>query len=167
MYQGIYIYIYILSVTKNVVSVSLPFLLKRFLSVSLPFLFPFFVICFTHRFFSVSTVSLPFPPFLLRFFTVLFVVSTHPFLFRFRLIQKNGKEMPPACFVTLSIYILSGMKQLTHVVGALFPQCFDFVVSFSLLARCFLRNPTSLFQRCFLISLFRRWFLFRCFNVVS
>ena len=59
-----YIYIYILGVRRNDVSVSFPFLLNRFFSVSFPFLYRFFTVSFPflfptflfrfHRFFSVS-----------------------------------------------------------------------------------------------------------------
>ena len=63
VYIDVYVYVYVLSVIQNAVSVSFAFLLKRFFSipgqffsVSLPFLFRFF----HQRFFTISTVSFAF-----------------------------------------------------------------------------------------------------------
>jgi len=73
--QTIYIYIYIYMYTMNAVSVSLPFLLKRFFHVfviSSPCLYRFIVVSL-HHLFSTSIASLPFP----RFFTI-----SLPFLYR-------------------------------------------------------------------------------------
>ena len=67
----LYIYIYILSVTRNAVSVSFPFLLNRFFSISIAFL---------PRFFTVS-VSFLSPAFLFRFHR--FFSVSFAFLFRF------------------------------------------------------------------------------------
>jgi hypothetical protein len=67
----------------------------------------------------------------------------------------------------ISKHALSGLEALTHVVGAMFPQSCEFVVSPSLFPKGHNSIPNTLLHRCYLILLFMRCCMFRCFNVVS